>query len=140
MKRGLTLVEIMTASVILSIGLLSLFVVNSSSHRMTMDSYFELLALQIAQEPLEVFKVIGHPACMNQPNYPIGKTVAITTENGRYPVEACMFERTITIDHSTAPLYVATVSVTPLPNTKARLWMRTVKSCIVLKGIIPVYK
>jgi hypothetical protein len=51
-----------------------------------------------------------------------------------------MFERTITIDASTARLYVATVAVAPLPNTKARLWMRTIKSCTVLKGIILVFK
>lgn len=140
MKRGLTLIEVLIASVVLSLALLSLFLINSSSNRMTLDSYYELLAVQIAQEPLEVFKVVGFPECMQLPKYPIGTPEPMTTENGRYPVEAAMFERTIRVDLLTEPLYVVTVSVTPLPDTKAQTWMRKGKSCIVLKGIIPVYK
>lgn len=140
MKRGLTLVEILIASVVLSLALLSLFSINSSSNQLTLDSYYELLAVQIAQEPLEVFKAVGYPECLKLPKYPIGQTGPMSTENGRYPAETSMFERTISIDPSTDPLYVVTVSVTPLPNTKAQIWMRKGKNCIVLKGIIPVYK
>ncbi len=132
--------EILVASVVLAVALLTLFTVNSSSNQMTLDSYFELMAVQLAQEPIEVFKAVGYPDCNKLVKYPVGQPHSITSENGYYPVEASMFERTIQIDSSKEPLVTISVSVSPKPDSQARNWMRRGKEFIVMKSLIPVYK
>ena len=140
MQRGVSLIEILIASLVLSLALLSLFVVNSSSSQMTLDSYYEFQAVQIAQEPIEVFRAVGYPACTKLPSYPIGKSEPLSGNNGCYPVEASMFDRTIALDTSGPPPYVVTVSVAPRANTLARNWMRKKRGSIVMKGVIPVVR
>lgn len=141
-KSGLTLVEILIAGMVLSVAMLVLFVVNSSSQKMTLDSYYEFLALQIAQEPIEVFRTVGFPACEGlTADYPLDSPTPVSDGGrGLYPLEAAMFERTITIDKSNAPIYLVTVEVSPREKTKARTWMRKAKTAVTLKGIIPIVK
>lgn len=136
-RRGMTLIEVMVASIVLVLALLGLFMVNSSSSRMTMDSYFEFLTVQLAQEPLEVFRSVGYPACMSLARYPIGSPHPITNESGVYPVEATMFERKITVDTSRPPLCAVTVSVYPKINSMASAWFKKRKNTAVMKALIP---
>ena len=60
MKRGLTLIEILIALLFLSGAVLSLFGLNRISNQGAMDAYFETLSLQLAREPLEIFKSFGY--------------------------------------------------------------------------------
>jgi prepilin-type N-terminal cleavage/methylation domain-containing protein len=139
MKRGVTLVEVMTASMILTVALLVLLSVNSSSSRMTMDSYFEFLAVQIAQEPLEVFRSVGYPQCKNLPKYPISVTTPMTNENGLYPPEVMHFERKIEIE-AKPPSYLVSVSVAPKPNSIAQAWLRKGKGVVTMRAFIPAVR
>ncbi|MBF0501078.1 MAG: hypothetical protein HQM09_13145 [Candidatus Riflebacteria bacterium] len=136
-RRAVTLVEILIASFILAGALLALLTVNSSSNRMTMDSYFEFLAMQIAQEPIEVFRAVGYPECMSIPKYPVAVTEPILNQLGLYPVESSMFERTISVDISKLPLCLVTVTVTPRSNSRAQAWLRRGKVNFSMKAVIP---
>lgn len=136
-RSGVSLIEIMTAAVILTVAVLALFTVNSSSNRMTMDAYFEFLALQIAQEPLEVFRAVGYPECMNLTQYPVGTSMPIKSDTGLYPLEATMFERKITVDKGLNPLALVTVTVSPRENTMAAAWLKRGKNSVIVKTLLP---
>lgn len=138
-RRAVTLVEILTASVVLAVALLTLLMVNSSSNRMTMDSYFEFLALQIVQEPIEVFRAVGYPACMNLSQYPIDTPGPVLNDRGLYPVEATMFDRTISLDTGKLPLCLVTVTVSPRSNSQAKMWTSNKRrqGSVTIKAIIP---
>lgn len=136
-NRGLTLLEILVAAVVLALSLLPLLGINTSSNQMTLDSYFEFLAVQIAQEPIEVFRSVGYPECTNLPGFPIGKAVPVGTNNGVYPVEATMFDRLIVLDPAKLPLCTITVFVYPKTSTAAKGWMRKGRSAIQVQGLVP---
>jgi Tfp pilus assembly protein PilV len=135
-RHGITLIEILVAGVVMSVAMLVLFVVNSSSQRMTMDSYYEFLTMQIAQEPIEVFRAVGYPECKNLPAYPIDESSPISGSSGIYPLEATMFDRHITLKEI-PPLCMVTVTVSPRARTHAESWMSKSNS-VTVKGIIPI--
>lgn len=137
-KAGFSLVEIMLAASIIVIAMGALLMMNRSSNQITMDSYYEFLAVQIAQEPIEIFKATGYPACLNLENYLPDKVVTIENEN--YPDAARQFERVIRLDTSQLPLCLVTVEVYPKTSSGARAWLRSGKNSIVLKGVVPVVR
>ena len=137
-KRGFTLVEILIAAAVLAIGVLPLLLVNRSSNKLTMDAYYEFLATQLANEPIEVFRAVGYPTCATLPGYPVGRVETIDNLDGRYPPEATMFEREITLDPSPAPLCHVTVRVFPRAGSGAHAWIRQGKEAIIIRGVIPV--
>lgn len=135
--KGLTLLEVMIASVILSIGMLHIMVINRSSADLTLDAYYEFLAVQLAQEPIEIFRAIGYPACTQLPQFKIGIIEDISAGNGLYPAEVEMFGRLITLNTSDFPFCTVTVEVFPKPSTQGRLWTRKGRPIINITGVIP---
>jgi prepilin-type N-terminal cleavage/methylation domain-containing protein len=59
MKKGVSLIELLISIIILSVAILSLLWLNSFSNRQTVDSYYRLLGLQIAQESMELCHALG---------------------------------------------------------------------------------
>ncbi len=59
-RGAFTLLELMMAVLVLSVAIATLLGLSSQSQRQTMDAYFRFLALQMAQESLEVAKAVGH--------------------------------------------------------------------------------
>ena len=137
-RRGFSLIEVLIAGVILVVALLPLLLLNRSSNQLTLDAYYEFLAVQLAQEPIEVFRAVGYPACRSLPNYPVDSYEAIDPNDSRYPAEAGMFDRLISLDLSRPPLCVVTVQVFPRAATGARAWLRRGRDAIVAKGVIAV--
>ena len=139
-SRGFSLLEVLIAAAILMLGLLPLLTVNRSSNRATLDAYYEFLAVQLAQEPIEVFRSVGYPECLQLQKYPVNTVTAISDQDDRYPAEAAMFEREITLDVSRLPLCQITVKVFPRAGSGARTWMRPGKEAVIVKGVIPVVR
>ena len=137
-RRALTLFELLIVTLVISLAMLPLFTLNRSSQELTLDASYEFLALQLAQEPIEVFRAVGYPACTTLADYPLGAVLPINRYDDRYPPEAAMFERLVVLDDSRLPQCVVTVQVFPRADTAARSWMRSRKAAIVVKGSIPV--
>ena len=137
-RHGASLLEVLIAGIILVIGLLPLLMLNRSSNQLTLDAYFEFMAVQLAQEPIEVFRSVGYPACTKLAHFPIGVSEGISERDSVYPAEAAMFSRQITLDVSKPPLCLVTVKVFPRLGTGAEAWMRPGKEVIIMKGAIPV--
>lgn len=135
-RRGFTLIEILIVAVLLAVGLLPLLMVNRSSNKLTLDAYYEFLAVQLAQEPIEVFRSVGYPECENLANYRIGSIEPVSNQDGRYPVEVEMFERQITLTRQD-PLCLVTVRVFPKADSSARAWMRQGKEAVIMRGVVP---
>jgi len=135
--KGFTLLEVMIAAVILSIGMLPLMVINRSSADLTLDAYYEFLAVQIAQEPIELFRAVGYPACTQLPEFKIGVIEDVSARNGLYPAEVEMFGRLITLNTSDLPFCTVTVEVFPKPATRGRRWTRKGRPVINITGVIP---
>jgi hypothetical protein len=140
MKRGLTLVEVIVGLFVLTVAILPLILINSTSNQMTLDSYYQLQALQLAMEPIEVFRAVGYPQCTALPHFPLDYTEDLSSRVGVLPPEVGMFERTITMDTSGPPPYIVTVVVAPRSNSIARYWMRRKNGTVVMKGAVPFVK
>lgn len=137
-RSGFSLVEVMVAGILLSIGFFGLMMVNRSSNQLTLDSYHEFLAIQLAQEPVEVFRSVGYPECTNLLNYKIGSEEVILIDDPRYPPEASRFRREIKLDTSNLPMCLVSVRVTF--DSSAGSWLRPGKEAIVMEGIIPIVR
>ena len=59
-SRGFSLIELLLAMIFLSLVMLSIMWLNSSSSRSSMDAYYEFMAIQLALEPIEVFRTFGY--------------------------------------------------------------------------------
>ncbi len=131
-RRGFTLVEVLISLLILSLVLIGALVMVSRSRLGAMDAQFEFLAVQMALEPIEVFRGLGaawvkdyhaHPL----PEFPLGTNVI---EPGRgvlhRPVDCALFEREITLTPVSAPVagVLVEVRVRPRGATRAQVWLR----------------
>ena len=112
-RRGFSFLEFLVALVFLATALVSLIWMNSYSNRGTQDTYYRSMAMQLAQEPLEVFQAMGYSSLKarlaanpSQPlaQYPIGETAISPSVGGAdgsplfRPAEASSFKRRIQCD------------------------------------------
>ncbi|RCK79322.1 MAG: hypothetical protein OZSIB_0193 [Candidatus Ozemobacter sibiricus] len=131
-RGGFTLVEVLISMMILSLVLLGALVMVSRSRVGAMDAWFEFLAVQLALEPIEVFRGFGatwvkdyraHPL----PEFPLGVT-AIEPRRGalHWPADATLFEREITLTPVEEPVpgVLVEVRVRPRGATRAQVWLR----------------
>jgi hypothetical protein len=139
-RHGSSLLELLMAATILVAGLLPLLLLNRSSNQITLDAYYEFLAVQLAQEPIEVFRSVGYPACTELPRYPLDTVTAISGQDDRYPAEAAMFDRHISLDLSRLPLCLVTVKVSPRAGSPTNAWLRRGKDAVVAKGVVPIVR
>ena len=59
-SKGFSLIEVLVSILILSIISSGIFLFITGANRSSMDSYYEFMALQVAREPIEIFKCFGY--------------------------------------------------------------------------------
>ncbi len=144
-RRGFTLVELLLAAFFLSCALLSLIWMNASSSRSSMDAYYKFQAVQLALEPIEVFRSFGYEwltdyAGHQLAQFPVGKRVDITDPafgGLQHPAECGMFQREITLTPVTGGGLRAirvTVRVTPRHQSRARTFL--LRNDIVMESLV----
>ncbi|MFZ2958445.1 MAG: prepilin-type N-terminal cleavage/methylation domain-containing protein [Candidatus Ozemobacteraceae bacterium] len=126
---GFTMIEVLIAVTIMAVALLGLLTLNSSSNRGAMDAYFELLGVQLAQEPIEVFQTFGYSWVDayrdDLTDYPLNVWKDIPPA-ARYPAEATMFQRRIELTQLTENglnFYRMCVRVAPKGDNRVKNWL-----------------
>jgi len=140
-RRAFSLVEILIAMVILSVAMFALLVMNSSSNKGSMDAYYDLQAVQLAKEPLEILSAFGYrwladPA-NELPGYPLNRW---TTASGtsRYPMDANQFERIIERDTVTdGSAKAIRIKVTVRARESENMKKVFLRNQMVLQALIP---
>jgi hypothetical protein len=148
-KNGFSLLEILIGCIFLSLILVSLIFLNIHSKRGAMDSYFEFLAGQLAQEPIEILAPFGcrhllkyheHP----HPDFPLQPTPLKDPESLIPPVfrpaDASRFQRWINItplEKDGLRAVRIDVHVAPATESTVGTWLRrnvvTVSALVVEK-------
>jgi len=141
----------MIAVVVMAVALLSVMMMNSYSSKGTMDAYYQLLAMQLAQEPIEIFRAFGYNVLKTGsviPGYPLNTWADVTElqnlyqpdtgsplPDGRYPwvvrgaarpVDSTMFQRYITltaVNMGTQNGIRITVRVKKKGSTRVGTWL-----------------
>ena len=135
-NRGFTLIEVLIATLLLSLAIFSILELKRFSHQTTTNAYLGFMASQLAREPIEVFRGLGyrwladydrHPL----PEYPVHRAhdIAGLPDADQYPTQALDFERYIglTQEEATLPsgkkMKALRISVTVSP--RKRSWAET---------------
>ncbi|MBF0498495.1 MAG: prepilin-type N-terminal cleavage/methylation domain-containing protein [Candidatus Riflebacteria bacterium] len=130
LHNGFTMIEVLIALFVLAVALLSLMSLNSSSNRGAMDAYFELIGMQLAQEPIEIFQAFGYEWVEayrdNLTDYPISQWKDIPVSPLR-PVEATLFQRRIELEQiqndNGVSFYKIRVLVAPKGENRVKNWL-----------------
>ncbi|MEW6708647.1 MAG: prepilin-type N-terminal cleavage/methylation domain-containing protein [Candidatus Riflebacteria bacterium] len=129
--RGMSLIEVMVAVLILSLISSGIFLLITGAGRSSMDSYYEHLALQLAREPLEIFRAFGYERLLVADTQPIAdyqinqwqSILKFSSESGiDRPEETESFERFIELqkqDSSPVKGILVKVTIRPKPSGKA---------------------
>lgn len=135
-KSGFSLVDVLIASLFLSMVLLGLMWMNSYSSKSSMDAYYEFLAFQIAMEPIEVFRSFGYEWLKQYkentlPDFPLDKWVDLAQNQTmaviRRPVECNFFQRLIKLEpvqEGSLNAIRVQVSVSPKDQSRIKSWLR----------------
>jgi Tfp pilus assembly protein PilV len=148
-QQGISFVELLIAIVFLSVAIFSLLTLSQASHRTTMDAYFEFLAMQLAKEPIQVFRALGFSALKTYaenplPDYPLfeWKAMENTAEPENYPGEARQFSRYISLTQEAVEVqpgvsveaFKVSVTVAPLKQSWLGRWLT--REQVALKSLI----
>lgn len=145
-RKAFTLMEIIIAMALMMVVILSIFMLNQTSNKSSMDAYFETLCFSLAREPIEVFRGLGyetvlaisknHKLCPAP--YKIGEFTNITFDPKlalQYPADAESFQRRIDLTPNSSGKYInIKVTVAPRNMSKAEVWFR--KESIILESNI----
>lgn len=132
---GFSLIEMLIAVFFLGLVLVGTMTLVSQANRASMDAHYELLACQVAREPIEIFRQAGFDAVKRHylgqggafPRCPLGLVALATVDpTGRlYPGDAQSFVREISIQPSPAgDALRVTVRAGPQPRSRAGFWWR----------------
>ena len=133
-RCGFSLIEVLLAAFFLSMVLIGILWMNSFSGKSSLDAYYEFLALQLAMEPIEVFRAFGYEWLKNYadhplPDYPVGWadiSQNSTQKKVKHPLECRYFQREITLTPVTKGNQKAvriTVRVAPKAQTRVKTWL-----------------
>lgn len=148
-RKAFTLMEIIIAMALMLIAVLSIFMLNQSSNKSSMDAYYEIMAFSLAREPIEVYRSFGYnqlsdvakgtiPANIN---YKIGEFQPIVynpSNELQYPADAENFQRRIDLEPGTSyngTNYIKiTVTVEVKGQSRAESWLS--RNSVKLESII----
>jgi hypothetical protein len=150
-RRGFSLVEVLMALGFLSTVLLSLIMLNTFSSRSSLDAYYELIAFQLAREPIEVFREFGHRWLERNyletlhplPEFPPTRVnlEEIDPLALRYPAESRAFYREIEVHRcASGPGIQVTVRIGPRASGRLQYWLRAAKAIELRAMILPLPK
>ena len=124
-RRGTTFIELLIGLFLLAMVLLSLIWMNRTSNRAAMDSYYEMVALSLAREPIEVFRGFGYAWLSTYDSHPIDDFPTFTWKKvtgaaysvQQRPIETEIFQRHIALENveeAGVPAIRVRVSVSPI--------------------------
>lgn len=140
-NKAFTLIEIVIAMGMLMVVVLSIFLLNQSANKSSMDAYYEMVAFSLAREPIEILRGFGYESVdkiyKNEISNPAAKYFKIGSfkniENDEslaieYPIEAERFQRRVLLDKKTSSNGVnyikISVTVAPKGLTPAEILIR----------------
>ncbi len=140
-RKAFTLVEIMIAMFLMTIVILSVFMLNQNAEKNSMDAYYEMLCFSLAREPIEVFRAFGYKKVLDiSKNHELAPLVyraalddfAVIECNPddednypfAYPNEVTNFQRYIDLNTDNDDYIIITVMVGPKGGSKAENWLR----------------
>ncbi|MBF0407793.1 MAG: prepilin-type N-terminal cleavage/methylation domain-containing protein [Candidatus Riflebacteria bacterium] len=127
-RKAFSLIEVLFAAAIMTIAVLPLLWMTRYSNKSTMDAYYELLAMTLAKEPIQVFRAIGYSDLVlninnPHPDFPVGEQ-QIPCDGIKRPVEASAFKRKIQLEVLSAEKAVRVmVSVFPGGQNRVSTWI-----------------
>ncbi|MBF0544762.1 MAG: hypothetical protein HQM08_10030 [Candidatus Riflebacteria bacterium] len=127
-RKALSLLEVLFAGALLTIAILPLLWMTKYSEQSSMDAYYELLAMNLVKEPIEIFRGLGYEWLAANPksphpDYPIGDQ-QIPGDGLKRPVEASSFKRRIDLKIMTAEkIAQVTVTVYPAGQNRVQAWL-----------------
>ncbi|MBF0406906.1 MAG: hypothetical protein HQM10_06110 [Candidatus Riflebacteria bacterium] len=132
--RAFSLIEVLIAVVFLSTIIVGIVNMNYMSNRSSMDSYYEFLAMQLAEEPIEIFRIFGYTwlstygTSHSIPEYPLDMWKPVESGNMsgvQYPPEALLFKRKISLRPLTGRVkgIRIKVQVAPREQSTAKIWL-----------------
>ena len=147
-RKAFTLVEILIAMFLMAVVILSMFTLNQTANKSSMDAYYEMLCFSLAREPIEVFRGFGYDGvsliCENHnlfDRFPVGgeeEYFDIQPDPILYPAEADNFKRSIVLEKGKTGSGInyikIRVSVAPKGSSKAETWLR--KDVVSLESVI----
>lgn len=138
-RKAFSLVEVMFAAALLAVAVLPLLWMTRYSNQSSMDAYYELLAMTLAKEPIEIFRSLGYETLASNPkaphpDFPIGEQ-QIPGDGIKRPVEASAFKRKIDLEILPAEK-VARVVVKVFPSGQNRVWTWMKDNTITMETLI----
>ncbi|RCK81623.1 MAG: hypothetical protein OZSIB_0757 [Candidatus Ozemobacter sibiricus] len=144
-SQGFSLIELVIAAFFLSCALLGLIWLNSASNRSSMDAYLKMQAVQLALEPIEVFRAFGYEwltsdARPQLEQFPIGRLAGIVDPpfgGIQHPSECAQFQREITLTPMIVNgLRAVKVRVRVVPHAQSRARTFLLRNDVVMEGLI----
>ena len=141
-RKAFTLVEIMIAMFLMTIVILSVFMLNQNAEKNSMDAYYEMLCFSLAREPIEVFRAFGYNKVLKISKHhelaplvyrnALDDFAEIENKNDEddvnypfdYPNEVTNFQRYIELNTDNDDYIKITVMVGPKGGSKAENWLR----------------
>lgn len=145
-RKAFTLMEIVIAMALMSVVILSIFMINQQAQKNSMDAYYEMLAFSLAREPIEVYRGLDYETVLKisqNPKlahewYKIGEKQPITYDPAKplqYPPDAENFQRSIELVYDEKSKFVKIiVTVEPKGQTKAASMLK--RNAVVLESNI----
>ncbi|MBF0407196.1 MAG: hypothetical protein HQM10_07575 [Candidatus Riflebacteria bacterium] len=143
-NRAFSMVEVLIAIIFLATVIVGITNVTFMASKSSMDAYYELLALQLAQEPIEIFRTFGYMwlstySTHTLPAYPLDtwNPVSSPAIGGiQYPPEASLFQRKITLKPITGAINAVKVKVQIAPKELSRVKIWLSQSDISVEALI----
>ncbi|MBU1106372.1 MAG: prepilin-type N-terminal cleavage/methylation domain-containing protein [Candidatus Riflebacteria bacterium] len=131
--RGFSLIEVLIGMVIMSVALLSFFLINQTSSSQSMDAYYEFLAQTLGNETVEFCQGMGYAWAlkyMDKPDiFPLNEWHGILDKpifsKTSYFRECDSFERMVNMSKISGggEGILVTIGVRVKSNNKVRAWM-----------------
>ncbi|MBF0544129.1 MAG: hypothetical protein HQM08_06840 [Candidatus Riflebacteria bacterium] len=143
--RAFSMIEVLIAMVFLATVIIGIGNMNYMSNKSAMDSYYEFLGLQLAQEPIEIFRVFGYKwlstygQSHSLPDYPLDswQPVSSSVMGGiQYPPEASLFQRKISLKPINGKIKAIRIKVQVAPKEQNRIKIWLSQSDISMEGIV----
>ncbi|MBF0547683.1 MAG: hypothetical protein HQM08_24805 [Candidatus Riflebacteria bacterium] len=133
-KNGFSMVEILISLLFIALVMVGISNVNIMANKSSMDAYYEFLAVQLAQEPLEIFRAFGYDWLSNYQShaladYPLDTWNQVLSSKAggiQYPQEAELFQRKVSLKSiSTSPVKAIRIKVQVAPRdmSRAKIWL-----------------
>ncbi|MBF0409413.1 MAG: hypothetical protein HQM10_18885 [Candidatus Riflebacteria bacterium] len=145
LKAAFSMIEVLVAMVFLATIVVGILNMNYMSGKSSMDAYYEFLSIQLAQEPIEIFRAFGYKWLSKYgishtlPAYPLDSWNAISSGSGdgvQYPPESELFQRKISLENVSGAINAIRIKVQVAPKSlnKVKIWLS--QNIVTMESIV----